>query len=498
MSIILQETKKRTFLETLATDYPEMSEEFKPLFTEKIELYMPEIILERIVSDFSEELHKKISVSDIAHCDYLKKNNVLLNLDALLELYYERWILKKKKKKDSIFEEFENADGVRSMPSYMASYEEIPSKSKETGPFSAYLGIINRDALYANGRLGLQKLEAIVDFRDKKNPSRFTQFTINEISREKEDPTVGHFLVSLKNSISDRLGHHVWLFPNRKRYQFLGLPGKLRDYINSAQENIPPLFEWVEQCCDKEEHCSLDDIGMHPEIVNDNTTLIHDILQRKEAAQYALTIEEIRERIATIYVPKDILREIESYHIRDLHSKQLIVNNKDLFEKSRGLICELNVDVLRSLNKKAYAGRENNIRYSKEGTLRFSELYYVGHSPCKDEMKSEYSVFQIYVHRPSTIIEQEKFEVYLEVANTKNNLNSFVLKIEELERRQEIGTYAVELLTLGNKVEHHIQVLNSSHDLAINLPRKIRELLKENGYFSAPEYKHIYDYLKIN
>jgi len=497
MGTIIQETEDYTLLEKLAREAPEIIDEFEPLFIEKVDIHIPEVLLLDKISDFNAKLGFNLGIDAISSRESRKVNSFLLKLDELLDLYKQEWSLSRKNIPDILMRTVKNGDGIRSAPSFIANFNIVSGHNDVNRLFSVFDAVINREASYGNGSYGLQKLEGIVDVRDLSNKNRFTQLTINEISREKDDDEIGHYLVSCKNSISERVGHHVWLFPNKKRSLFRQIPGLFKQYILKNKSKVVPLFEWLETVCERDfSKANLDELGKYPERVCDDTEMIGKIMSRSEARHYKETIGEILQRIETMYVPKDIARDIEIDPANDLQGESIVLPNVDLDERSFGLIKELDIKKLKDCIGKNYRGEEFNNRFTDNGDLKFSELYYKDKSGCKDPQKREYSVFQLYVHRHSSSFEGEKFESFLEVLNTHNPDNRFVLKIEELRKYGARGVYAVELFTNGNKIEHHLQVIEADRDVAIDLPRSVREILRQNGYKSAPEYIHIYNKLK--
>lgn len=206
MGTIIQETEDYTLLEKLAREAPEIIDEFEPLFIEKVDIHIPEVLLLDKISDFNAKLGFNLGIDAISSRESRKVNSFLLKLDELLDLYKQEWSLSRKNIPDILMRTVKNGDGIRSAPSFIANFNIVSGHNDVNRLFSVFDAVINREASYGNGSYGLQKLEGIVDVRDLSNKNRFTQLTINEISREKDDDEIGHYLVSCKNSIRGAFG----------------------------------------------------------------------------------------------------------------------------------------------------------------------------------------------------------------------------------------------------------------------------------------------------
>jgi hypothetical protein len=265
----------------------------------------------------------------------------------------------------------------------------------------------------------------------------------------------------------------VWLFPNRKRLFFNRFPGLFKKYLQDSGSDTMPLFEWIEKTSDRDiDAMRLEELAEHPEHVIDDSSVIADIMRRSETHHYSRTVNQI------------------------LQGGTLTKPNRHLMMRSHRSLVELDTEKLKRFVVQSYLGSEINVRYVNDEKLRFSILYDQHQSSCTDPDKKEYSVFQLYVHRPSSTTEGEKFESFLEIVNTRNSENKYTLKIDELKRYNGRGLYAIETFTYGNKVEHHLQVVEASHDVMIDLNRMIRDIVKKNGYRSAPDYIHIWNKIK--
>lgn len=485
MRSIFNEKLEETFLEKLAQEIPEILSKFAILFDEKIDLYVPKVLLEDKIEDFNAKLGLNLDIDSIAYCDSQKKDSFLLNIEAIMGFYGQEWSLKHGAIEDKLIREIVNKKEVKSSPSYHAHFDVM-------NDFILYNATINREASFGIKKLGFQKNEGIVYARSIKNPSMFTQITFSEIWRDKENSSIGHYLVSCKNSTSDELNHHLWFFPNRSRLKMNAFYALFEGYLMDNDENKKPIFEYAEAMCERDiSDANINLLAKQPELVVDNSRLIDAIMNQRPSEHYRETIENIMARIETMFVPKDIAEEIESQYRWQLGDQKITLPNASLSERSFGLIEELDVRKVKQLMAGQYLGEKLDfMQHDNYGKLKFSQIY--------DENKTgEYSIYQLYVHRPSSFIEGEKFEAFLEIQNKNNPKNKFIFKIDELKKYNGRGIYTVELFTYGNKMEHHQQVIEADHDIAIDLPRYIREnILEENGYKSAPEFKHIYNRLK--
>jgi len=507
MGNILHETLEKTLIERLAEENPEIFFKFSPLFSEKIDVYVPLILLEGIVYNLNQRLYPGHTVSAIASREerdgtHSKQSdnsnaNYLLKLDRLIDLYSKRWMVTAEPFADILMEDIMKINGQISQASYFSDFNNVRRIPNGPLAFNVFSALINREASDSIGESGFQKMEGVVYVRDKDNPKRFTQLVVNEISRDAENSDVGHFLVSCKNSISDQLSHHVWLFPNRKRLFFNRFPGLFKKYLQDSGSDTMPLFEWIEKTSDRDiDAMRLEELAEHPEHVIDDSSVIADIMRRSETHHYSRTVNQINRRIGTIFLPADISREVEKAYSSILQGGTLTKPNRHLMMRSHRSLVELDTEKLKRFVVQSYLGSEINVRYVNDEKLRFSILYDQHQSSCTDPDKKEYSVFQLYVHRPSSTTEGEKFESFLEIVNTRNSENKYTLKIDELKRYNGRGLYAIETFTYGNKVEHHLQVVEASHDVMIDLNRMIRDIVKKNGYRSAPDYIHIWNKIK--
>ena len=238
----------------------------------------------------------------------------------------------------------------------------------------------------------------------------------------------------------------------------------------------------------------------NPDIIPDNSLLINEIMKRPETRSQSTALMEKMKDIETMYVPKEIMADIVKKHTfsatphRTNNGLKIARFNPELERRSLGRIRELNIAVLKGLLREEYdrdkerIDRRFDVSSSDAGETYFTELYF--HSPSVDAggSKRTYSVFQLYVHRPSSTYKGDKFEAYLEVQNTdpKEAHNKFVLKIEEVGK----DIYAVEQMTWGRVLEHHIQIVKGKREEIITLPEKVRNILEENQYRAAPLWTH--------
>jgi len=492
MSNILSDTQEATLLERLVDENPGLAKKFQPLFSEKVDIYIPQSILEDVVASFSSRSSTTIRTGSIASRE-CKGNNYLLKIDNLIGLYNQAWM------KEQIIDMFvheivDPITGAKTRLSYIADFDVVVNPVDPDSSYQVFSALINREASF-----GFQKVEGIVYIKDSKNPKRFTQLVINEISRDEKDGDLGHYLVSCKNSLNDQLSHHVWLFPNMNRFQFLRLPGLFKDYVMSSGESDMPLFEWIEKTCNKNmEDAELEKLAEYPDNVRDDSSTITEIMNRAETTHYKTTIGQINRRIGTMFIPADIARRVGNDY--PFQGQNIILPNKSLRLRTCGQIVELDIPRLKACVAQRYESdfhnNETNLRCMDDGKLKFSVLYDVHASRCEDPKKRQYSVLQLYVHRPSSTIEGEKFESYLDITNTQNPENRFTIKIDELQRYNGMGLYAVETFLFGKKLEHHLQIVEAKHDVMIDLDRVIRATVVRNGYVSAPEYHHIWKRIK--
>jgi len=501
MGNILHENSGPTLLESIAIDSPEVLSQIMSLYSAKVDISIPEALLEQLISRFNQHLHPQLSPEDIAHRDFIMTKSYTIHIDDLLFAYERLFhvlnkdLLAEKKPipvKDNYFEHQESkVSGNICDPFYDAHFNI--ERNVCGSPLSMFNAVINKNELNCYiDNLRLDNVEVVVDARHLSNPEKSTQLVINEFSRDGANINKGNFFVSCNYSSEKQLGKHLWIFPDRPRISFIKLPGRFKNYLKD--DGSMQLFEWIESEYGCGQDCACD--ANESSVDQRCFSMMNDLMNKSESACHKATIEKIVRRMETMYVTGDMTREIELRYENQLHGTRIIKSNIVLKARTRGLTEELNIKKLKTLVETEYEnyGHKVDLRLPPGEKFIFSVFYDHAKMRNSNSGKDNFTVFQLYAHRPSSVTGEDKFESFLDIANSENPRNRFVLKIDELKRYNGKGLYAIELFNYGKKFEYHFQVLEAESERIITLPEWIRSNMPQND--SLPEYIQIHNRIK--
>jgi len=508
MSSILHDKTKKTLIDKVNENSPESLYKFDYLLKKKPALYMPKVILEQLCIFFNFELHKLVNIEDIANKDFNKKDSYLLKLDALIDLYNQVYKKRGKEFSFNYLYEPKKEESLTNIPGFNSEFSMLNNGYNKKDSIILFSGMINRESSHDPQEFGLQKYEGIVYLIDILNPSRLSYILVNEESRDKNNLSCGHPSILYQASGTNEISRHKWFFPDKNRNSVKLFSFQFINHLKSKEKNKLPTFEWIENTFEKETFSTkLEDIAKHPEIVVDKSDKINEIMNRPECRHYKKNMKDTIRNINTVYVSMDSINDLVKRLDYQFEPSQIIKSNKGLTDRTNGALVEMDIGKLDEILFLNSEKKDIQI-YDSNGILKLSVLRYTKETKSEDNNDKKYSVLQVYVHRDSSTSDKQKFEAIIFVKNIedenkkdksfKHKSKCFIFKIDELEKyeNKNKGLYRTELLTFGKKREHHIKAMKAHGITAISLMERIREILTENNYQTAPEYAQIYNHLK--